>query len=155
MDGRAREAVHGLKYRGWKALAGPMGGLLAENLAEEPLPFDVVLPVPLHPGRLRQRGYNQSELLAAELGRRVGLPMATGYLRRVRDSSPQARSPSAEQRWGNVAGAFTCREAGVYKRRVLLVDDVCTTGATLEACSMAVRGAGATSVFGLTFARET
>lgn len=154
MDGLVRATVHALKYRGWKALARPMGKLLAEFLTEDPLPFDVIIPVPLHPVRLRQRGYNQAELLAAELGRQVGAPMTTSYLRRVRHSPPQARSPAAAERWLNVAGAFEGTEAGVYRRRVLLVDDVCTTGATLEACCLALRGAGATSVFGLTFARE-
>jgi ComF family protein len=112
----------------------------------------MIVPVPLHPWRFWRRGYNQAALLAGELGRRVGLPVDEAALRRVRATSSQMRLGAADRR-RNVKGAFTCRPDRVQDKRVLLMDDVCTTGATLEACSDALRAGGATGVWALTLAR--
>ncbi len=153
MAGLMREAVHQLKYRNLKALAPVLGGLMSGYLLQNPLPGEALVPVPLHRSRLRERGYNQAELLASEVGRRMGLPVLKMGLVRVRPAHPQARADSAEQRRTNVEGAFQC-PAALDGLSVLLVDDVCTTGATLDACAVALRTAGASSVWGLTLARE-
>jgi ComF family protein len=110
--------------------------------------------VPLHPRRLRSRGYNQAVLLARELGKLAGLPVEEKALRKERNTPPQARATSAHERRENVKGSFSCRPESVEGKQVLLLDDVCTTGATLEACSLVLKEAGASSVWGLTLARE-
>ena len=111
------------------------------------------MPVPLHPKRLRERGYNQASLLAKKLSRLGGLPVVEDTLIRVRDALPQARTRSAIERRQNVQDAFVCHQ-GLEGKQVLLIDDVCTTGATLDACAIALKAAGAGSVWGLTVARE-
>jgi ComF family protein len=108
------------------------------------------VPVPLHRRRLAQRGYNQAGLLAREWGRRLGLPVRPGALRRTRATAAQAELPGRERR-RNVAGAFRAR--GVTGRPVVLVDDVVTSGATVEAAAEALLAAGATEVRVLAVAR--
>ncbi|MFC1967830.1 ComF family protein [Chloroflexota bacterium] len=153
-EGVARQAIHELKYQNLKVLAPHLAELLQGYLSIYPLPGEVLVPVPLHPRRLRGRGYNQSGLLARELGRLVSLPVVEGSIHRMRNTPPQARSTSMVIRQSNVAGAFACRDQHMKQRQVLLIDDVCTTGATLNACAVALRAAGAASVWGLTLARE-
>jgi ComF family protein len=153
-EGPVREAVHALKYNHLSALARPMGELMAAYLKAEELPVDLVVPVPLFGRRQRVRGYNQSALLAREPARLNGLPLAERGLSRRLDTPPQARSVDAEARRRNVAGAFAADGSRVEGRRVLLIDDVMTTGATLDACAQALRQGGAASVWALTFARE-
>jgi competence protein ComFC len=148
LRGPAREAVHRLKYEGWwrvaETLAEAMGGL-------EPLTGRVCLiPVPLGHRRLRDRGYNQSERIAAALGARVGLPVVPDLLRRRRETRTQT-ALTPEARLANVAGAFEAR--GVRGRACVLVDDVFTTGATLAEAAAALRLAGAARVEAVTFAR--
>ena len=154
MEGLVRECVHHLKYRNLRALARPLGRLLADYLESSPLPADALVPVPLHRRRLRERGYNQAALLAREVARGTGLSLVDGSLVRRRDTPAQARSGSAAERRGNVEGAFACRDGRLKGKRVLLIDDVCTTGATLDACARALKEAGALSAWGLTLARE-
>jgi len=127
--------------------------LLAKYLSSHPLKGEVLVPVPLYPKRLRERGYNQASLLAKELGRLVGLPTVEDTLIRVKDAVPQARTRSAIERRQNVQDAFACNQR-LEGRQILLIDDVCTTGATLDACASALKAAGAGSVWGLTVARE-
>ncbi|MEE9202211.1 MAG: ComF family protein [Dehalococcoidia bacterium] len=155
-EGLARQAVHLLKYRNLKALAPVLSGLMAAHFRLHPLLAQAIVPVPLHRTRLRQRGYNQAELLTRGLGQELGLPVTPGWLERPQAGQPQARTPSREQRWHNTAGAFrTAGEARIPgDTGVLLVDDVCTTGATLNACAGALKAAGAVRVWGLTLARE-
>ena len=151
----ARELVHALKYSHYFALASPMGELMAEYLQGANLPAEVLVPVPLHSRRQRVRGYNQSSRLAREVSMAVDLPLAAEALVRRRDTPPQARAAEAGARRGNVAGAFDCPPGAVAGRRVVLVDDVTTTGATLDACARALlTEGGASSVWALTFARE-
>ena len=115
--------------------------------------FDLVVPVPLYPGRLRRRTYNQAALLAKELSRRIGVPFMNHVLSRTRDTSTQTEL-NAREREQNVAGAFSVdKEAWVKGRRLLLVDDVMTTGATLNACAHALKAAGTADVQALTVAR--
>jgi ComF family protein len=153
-DGLARDLVQALKYRGVTAIAGRMGGLLAEAARRYGLTADLVVPVPLSGLRKRTRGYNQAQALARALARELGLPVATGAVARRRHTPPQARSADAEARRTNVEGAFSAKAKAVAGRSVLLVDDVATTGATLSACAAALREAGAASVWALTLARE-
>jgi ComF family protein len=153
-DGVARDLVHALKYRGLSALAEPMASLMLDAASEALGPIDIVVPVPLAGLRRRTRGYNQAEALARVLGRELRLPLEPRALVRKRRAPPQARSADAEARRRNVAGAFTARAQLAAGARVLLVDDVTTTGATFAACAAALMQAGAASVHCLAFARE-
>ena len=149
-----RKAIHQLKYRNLKAISPCLAELLADYLRSNPLPGEVLICVPLHSRRLRERGYNQSNLLARELGERIDLPVIDNCLIRVKQAQPQVRAVDVEERRRNVADAFVCRDERVSGRQIILVDDVCTSGATLESCAVALKNKGATSVWGLTLARE-
>jgi ComF family protein len=148
-DGRLRAIVHALKYEGRRSLARPLAALMRERGAALVEAADVAVPVPLHPSRRRHRGFNQ----AADLARHVGMPVSHA-LRRVRATATQTGLPAA-QRHRNVRGAFalTRRVRDVIGRTVLLIDDVSTTGATLEACARVLKEAGARQVLALTAAR--
>lgn len=151
--GPVQAAVRALKYHNMRVMAPPLGAAMARHLATWGIRPDIIVPVPLHPRRLRERGYNQAELLARAVGRETGIPVRPAALDRLRDTSAQARTSSADERRRNVAGAFAAQET-VGGVRALLVDDVCTTGATLSACAEALLAAGAAQVWGLTVARE-
>lgn len=153
-DGVMRQAIHELKYRNLRALAGLLARLLNDYLLGNPMPGEVLVPVPLHPRRLRERGYNQSQLLAQELGKLAGLPVADDYLVRQRHSLPQARASNVGERRSNVADVFSCRHHRLEGKQILLIDDVSTSGATLDACARVLKQAGAASVWGLVLARE-
>ena len=153
MEGTVKEAIHNLKYRGLKAAAPELAELLATYLAEHPMPGDVLVPVPLHPRRMRSRGYNQSALIAKELAKRIGLDMDESLLTRAKNNPPQV-SASREQRRENVQGSFRC-DGPADGRSVILVDDVATTGSTLSACAATFKAAGAISVWCLVLARES
>jgi ComF family protein len=131
-----------------------MAGLLHEYLEENHIPGDVLVPVPLHRKRLRERGYNQAALMAMELGRLRGLPAITDCLVRHSYAPPQARSGDVVERQRNVAGAFTCRDQRLSGRSVIIIDDVATSGATLNAVARSLKAAGAATVWGLTLALE-
>jgi ComF family protein len=143
-----------LKYRGRRRIAGRLAKLLLERAeVEELLRGGVLVPVPLHPHRRAERGYNQAELLARAIATRSTAPLATGLLTRRRDTPRQTGLPAAQRR-RNVSGAFVVTRPERVRGRVLvLVDDVCTTGATLRACAEALRQAGASEVRVLTLAR--
>jgi ComF family protein len=156
--GGMREAIHALKYRGRTAVAAPLAELMAEAgrplLPEGAAPgLDALVPVPLHPGRLAERGFNQAELLAVACARRWERPLLRRALVRVRATRPQTDLDAADRR-RNVAGAFAvARPREVAGRRLLLVDDVLTTGATARAAARALGQAGAAEVGVLTLAR--
>jgi ComF family protein len=152
-SGPLRQAIHALKYGHVRALAQPLGSRMSVGWPAWPVPPDLILPVPLHSRRQRERGYNQSALLAEVVGKDLSLPVHAGLLRRSRATRPQVGLDAVARR-ANVAGAFTCR-GNVVGRRIVLVDDVCTTGATLEACAEALRAAGAAEVWGYTLARAS
>lgn len=148
-----REAIHALKYRGVQELAPILGAYMAARLRASSLRVDLVVPVPLHAERRRERGYNQAELLAHIITRTLTCPLVPEALERVRATSPQAFLPFEERR-ANVKDAFHCPcPERVQGCRVLLVDDVMTTGCTLEACAQALKHAGAREVWGYTLAR--
>jgi ComF family protein len=146
-----KEAIQTLKYERFPALAEPLGQRLAAEWLARGEPVDGVIPVPLHAERLRERGYNQSTLLAEVVCREHGLPLQEGYLARTRPTRPQV-GLSRGERLTNVRGAFAA-EPAVARGRWLLVDDVCTTGATLEGCAAALRAQGAEAVWALVLAR--
>ena len=151
-EGPVEAAVHRFKYQGWRRLAGPLAQLLAERVVIEGLASAMVVPVPLHPDRHRQRGFNQSELLSQELRRRLALGEPAGRLVRVRPTPPQVGHDRIH-RWQNVRDAFAWRGPALDGRALMVVDDVATTGATLEACASALRAAGSGPVIGVTLAR--
>jgi ComF family protein len=153
-EGTLREAIHQFKYGYVRDLAAPLADLLIAGFPEIPVRADVIVPVPLHRRRLKERGYNQALLLAERLGEAVGVPIAHDLLYRNRHTMSQARL-NAQERRRNVEDAFSCADRSVQDKRVLLVDDVCTTGATLEACSVALKERGALSVWALTVARPS
>lgn len=152
--GAVAVAVRHLKYRQERYLVAALGQLLVGCLAARPLAVDALVPVPLDARRARWRGFNQSALLAAEVARALDRPLLDAALRRQRPTRPQV-GLSARERRANVRDAFACTErTAVAGRRLLLVDDVMTTGATLEACAAALHGAGAAAVYGLVVARD-
>lgn len=153
-DATARQLVHALKYRGITALAAPMSSLLAEAVRRHDLGADVIVPVPLSGLRQRTRGYNQAEALAVGLARELELAVLPNALERRRHTPAQARSADAGARRRNVAGAFALRQPDIAGLRVLLLDDVTTTGATFEACAAVLKLGGARSVWALAFAGE-
>ncbi len=153
-DGVMRSAIHQFKYKDIRALARPLAGLLWAYARDNGVTADSLVPVPLHKNKLKERGYNQAELLAVEFGKLAGWPVQTDVLVRVKDTGPQARSASAGVRRGNVTGAFSATGVAPKGKAVLLIDDVCTTGATLDACATVLRKFPGVSVSALALARE-
>ncbi len=153
-EGAIRNAVHSLKYRNLRAMAPVLAGLLANFVVSQSIEADLLVPAPLHPRRERSRGYNQTLLLAKETGALLDVETSSDALRRVQNTPSQASVSSEDERLANVANAFQAEPDLVGGKRVMILDDVCTTGSTLEACSLALKAAGALSVQGLTLARE-
>lgn len=151
-EGGLRRAIHRFKYQGARRLGHALAQLLVEYQNDHTLPADVIVPVPLHAERRTERGYNQAEILAVALGTEVDVPVDAGALARARATAPQIHLDAIERR-ANVADAFRADEERIAQRRVLLIDDVCTTGATMESCTQALKLAGAKSVWGLALAR--
>jgi ComF family protein len=148
------EMVHLLKYSGRRDLAPLMAELTLAGGLEQRLPArpELIVAVPLHWRRKIRRGFNQSELLAAELADLTGIPLADRPVVRVRSTSTQTRL-SPEQRRRNVAGAFACHGTSVDGKAILIIDDVMTTGATLGEVARSLDEAGARRVFAWSFAR--
>lgn len=153
-EGAMRQAIHQLKYQNLKAISSSLAALLADYLLLTPLPGEALVPVPLHPRRLRERGYNQAALLAKELGKLMNLPVIMDCLIRVKEAKPQVRTTTVKERRENVTGAFVCRGDKINGKQIILIDDVCTSGATLEACATALKNNGAISIWGLTMVME-
>jgi ComF family protein len=150
-----REALHAFKFRGRRGLAAPLGDLLVDALSEG-LPAgvpDLILPVPLHPRRERERGFNQARLLAGRVGRAWGRPVRADVLARSRATTSQTDLDGVARR-ANVRGAFRVRRPELIAgRHVVLVDDILTTGATVSECARTLRAAGAATVGVLAVAR--
>jgi ComF family protein len=151
-EGALREAIHHFKYHNRRELVEPLGQLLSDYWREADLAADLVIPVPLHKSRQEERGYNQSALLARALTRHAGLVLDGTDLVRTRATPPQVGLDAKERR-ANVHEAFAWTGGSLRGLVVLLIDDVCTTGATLQACAAAVRRGGAAGVWALTLAR--
>ena len=146
-------AIHQFKYQGRRELARPLGQLLVDYWQGRSVSCDAVVDVPLYPRRLRERGYNQARLLAIEFCRSLKLPLLNpDFLCRERETKQQMTLSLAERR-RNVIGAFAWHGPRLAGERVLLIDDVATSGSTLEACGQALLDAGAGTVWALTGAR--
>jgi len=155
-DGYLRDLLTRFKYSGQQALGAPLGQLLADTAAEhfDVEEYDVIVPVPLHRDRLAERGFNQAYLIAKPLAASARLPVVAA-VERILSSAAQVGLKGA-QRKGNVRDAFGLhprRRTQVARRRVLLVDDVLTTGATAEECARVLKSAGAAEVDVVTVAR--
>ncbi len=147
------QVIHEFKYNGRKELGQPLGELLAAYWRARTVSVDLVIAVPLHKARLKERGFNQSQLLAETLCRLAGLPLLQPeVLRRERETQQQVHL-GPEERRQNVSGAFVWSGPALAGARVLLIDDVATTGATLEACGETLHAGGAGRVWALTVAR--
>jgi len=153
--GSAREMIHRLKYAGERRLAEPLGSWLVDALADDrfgDFDIDLLVPVPLHPTRRRDRGYNQSALLAAVASRHTGIPWSEA-LQRTRYTETQTHLDRIH-RMRNLQEAFQVRQnANVKHLRIALIDDVLTTGSTLDGCARALLAAGAERVAAATVAR--
>lgn len=154
-------AIHTYKYRFIPGLSQPLGSFLIRALVQSALPLpDVIIPVPLHQRRLRFRGFNQSELLAQILSQSLtpglDIPLFTDVLLRSRATKPQMKTTSREERLGNLKQAFILQEHTnhtIKGKSVWLIDDVTTTGTTLEECAIVLKEHGASTVFGIVLAR--
>lgn len=152
-EGAARTAILTLKFRSGRYLAPLMGDLLRDALAARPLTVDLVVPVPLSQQRQRARGFNQAELLARQVVTAVGGRLCVDGL--TREERRAQRTLNAAERIANLQGAFRARDVrAIDGRRVLLVDDVVTTGATVSACADTLAQAGAGRISVLAFARD-
>jgi len=149
--GPVARALAAFKYRSARRLGRRLAAAMLPRVPSEP--GAILAPVPLHPRRLRRRGFNQSAILARRLGQTLGWPVALRLLMRIHDT-PSQTALSAAARAANVTGVFTVPlPAAVRDRTILLIDDVWTSGATARAAAVALRGAGARAVDVLTFAR--
>jgi ComF family protein len=150
-----RRAIRQFKYESLRALAAPLGELLIQAwdaLFPSHCVIDAIVPVPLHARRERNRGYNQAALLSHTLGQHLRIPVVEDALVRIRHTRPQV-GLNVPQRQANLRGAFRSMSAGLAGGRVLLVDDVCTSGSTLEEAAAALREGGATTIWAYTLTR--
>ncbi len=146
-EGKLQQAVHALKYSGATELMVPLGNRLLTALTSLKWSVDLIVPVPLHASRQRERGYNQSQQLGDIMAQVSGIPSDPLALLRWRDTPPQV-GLNREQRQANMQGAFRANTS--LSGSVLLIDDVFTTGATLQACALAAHDAGASAIYALT-----
>lgn len=157
-DGAIRTAMLAFKYRGRKRLAEPLGDLLAAELRRWELAPDLIVAIPLHARRRRERGYNQADLLASRCASRLGVPYLRDALIWRRETPPQVGLSAAERR-ANVRDAFTLAHprltAALAGKRIALIDDVTTTGSTLDAAAAVLVTAGPAAIYGLAVARPS
>ncbi|MDH4187835.1 MAG: ComF family protein [Nitrospira sp.] len=147
-----KDAICAFKYRGTYTLAAPLGRLMISALPAD-IAVDMIVPVPLHPTRLREREFNQSLLLADQLGRHLACPVSATSLSRIAKTDPQTTLPR-QARLQNLRKAFAVRRPqDLTGKRILLVDDVFTTGTTLHECAKTLQRAGSGPIFALTLAR--
>jgi ComF family protein len=145
-------AVWYLKYRNARDLADPLGDLMAAAIGRAGIHADIIVPIPLHPSRLRRRGYNQAALLAMRISAVSGLPRIDA-LARIKKTASQVQTRARQKRIANMANAFKADRSVIEGKDVLLIDDVATTGATLEAAIAALRNAGASNITAAVIAR--
>lgn len=151
--GPLREAVHALKYNGRHGIGATLAGLLAPVAAPFIGADAVLVPIPLHPSRQRERGYNQARVLAVALGESLSCAVADDVLRRIRPTPQQTGMSGPAERRANVQGAFAAEPDALAGKRIWLIDDVYTTGATLHAAAQALHAVGVREVHGAVIAR--
>jgi ComF family protein len=147
-QGKVQELIHNLKYRGHQEIGDVLGKWYGYELAEAGFTnsFDLIIPVPLHKARLKKRGYNQCDTFAASLSFTLNIPWKTDVLKRINATATQTKR-SRFLRWKNVAEIFVVDlPTEVTGKRILLVDDVVTTGATLESCGLELLRNGASTI---------
>ena len=144
--------IHQFKYNGMFALAQPLAEVMDQNLPHWREEIDVLMPIPLHSQREKERGYNQANLLAGELSQFLNRPVDNQSLQRIRATKRQV-GLSALARQRNVRDAFVAEPINIHSKHILLIDDVCTTGATLAAAAHVLQKAGATHVSAFCLAR--
>lgn len=152
----ARDLIHALKYAGMRRLAQDLAGWIVNYIraAKIELPMaSIFVPIPLHRKKFRERGFNQAELLAQELAAAFGAPARTDILSRTKHATPQSKIKRREERLKNAAGLYAVKNSLPEKTTVILVDDVSTTGATLEEAARVLKEAGAKQVWAFTVAR--
>ena len=152
--GMLRKAIHSFKYSKNTLLAVPLGHLLSlhGDSIMDGKQYDAIIPVPLHPIRLRQRGFNQSLMLANRVGKSWGVNVKTNFLERLKWTTPQTML-SQNERKKNVKGVFSCKNRESHVNNILLIDDVYTSGSTVNECSRILKKNGAIQVDVLTLAR--
>jgi competence protein ComFC len=153
-DSYYQKIIHGFKYQQKMTLGHRLGKRLGKKLIDDKLVsgFDCIIPVPLHPARKRERGFNQSEILAQEFSDVIHIPVLKKILKRTRNTKDQTKL-SPEERIENVKGAFSLKSPETIEgKRIILVDDVMTTGATLGECARVLSEAGANKIMGATIA---
>ena len=147
-EGAVRESLLRYKFHGVTAYARVYADFIAKSIDENLISCDSITWVPLSKKRLRRRGYDQAQILAEELAKKLGLPCERMLIKQ-RDTRPQSSMDSAEKRRANASGAYVCREGLALKgRTVLLVDDIVTTGATMSECAKQLKAAGCKAVYG-------
>jgi ComF family protein len=152
-DGALRDAIHLFKYSGKIVLAEPLAKVMVDHWPGFGTSVDLVVPVPLHRARLNERGFNQSEELGRRLAGALGMPFGPRVVERIRNTRHQTNLP-LDERTDNVAGAFRVKhQRAVRGKRVLVIDDVMTTGSTASAVADALESAGASRVMVYTLAR--
>ena len=149
-----QSAIHQLKYRQDRGLGEVLARPLVEILQTYHWPIDLILPVPLDSARRRERGYNQAALLARPVSWRMGIPYSDKSIKRIKQTRQQV-GLSLPERQTNLAGAFKADRKRVAGGNILIVDDVITTGSTMDACAQALIDAGANKVYGITLARSS
>lgn len=144
----AKNSMVQIKYHNKREYLDFYGAVLAvrHERTIRKMNVDVIIPVPIHPSRRRKRGFNQAEVLAKIMGERLGIPVRTDLLKRTKKTLPQ-KELSAGERLKNLSGAFQAEEVPKEIRRVLLVDDIYTTGSTIEACTRALKASGVQTIY--------
>jgi ComF family protein len=146
---KLQQAVHALKYENLPELCHPLGQRLIARLKNADWAIDLIVPIPMHPTRLKHRGYNQAQLLAEVVATGLSIPHVPTAIERTTETISQV-GLSAEERKKNVANTFSANVDIIAEKNILLVDDVCTTGETITACTHAALAAGANKIYGLT-----
>jgi len=153
-DGLVRESLHRYKFGGLTAYSEIYSDFLAKCIDENQISCDIITWVPLSRKRLRKRGYDQAELLARGTAKRLGVECVP-LLNKTRDNPPQSQTGSAKKRRVNAAGCYQCAKPALTEgKRILLIDDIVTTGATLSECAGVLKGAGAAEINAATLARN-
>ena len=150
-EGSFQRIIHAVKYSGTGSLGIDLGRRLGQKIKKHDVTADALLPVPLHKRKLRERGYNQSELIARGIADVAGIPVSADYVKRSKFTETQT-TLSLEERRTNMERAFTCNSPEVKGKTLILVDDVITTGATIVSCASVLKERGAARVIAVSVA---